>query len=98
MRPLLLLVHVTDEEAEAQRGEIRAFLAVGIAGAKALGQEFAWCVQGTVRRLAWLEGSEGSGRRWEMGSRDRRIWEGIMAVACTWRRLEKQPLEHIEQG
>lgn len=35
----LLLPHVMDEEAEAQRGEVRVFPAAGTAGAKALGLE-----------------------------------------------------------
>lgn len=44
MKPLLLSLHAVDEEVTVLRGEVRAFLAVGTAGAKALGLEFVWHV------------------------------------------------------
>lgn len=67
MRSLLLLPYVMEEEAEVQRGAYRAFLASEIVGAKVLRLECAWCVQGTAKRLVWLEGHE---RRVEGVARD----------------------------
>ena len=70
------------------KGEARASLSAGMAGAKALGTEFAWCVQGGMRQLMWLHGHEGrvaGDRIWgwgQAGSRRRvpQLWWALWPI------------------
>lgn len=73
---------------------------MGIAGAKALGQERAGCVQGTVKRLAWPERharrAEGGGGEGEDGIRGAlRLWRALRpALGGGWRSNGRHELEH----
>lgn len=80
MKPLLLPSHVLDEEAEAQRGKVPAFLAAGTEWVQRLpGAE----MRQVWPRLLWLEEHE-KGRGWQdTGWGPVRIEEGLRAVVCT---------------
>lgn len=65
----------------------RAFEEEGMAGAKALRQDPAWCVHGAVRRPVWPEHNE------RMKSGKRRGQEGDRALWAAWRTLVFPPSE-----
>lgn len=77
-----------EQRSEGWEGHIIVFQAEGTTCAKVLGQDYAWCVGGTVRRPMSLEQSEGGAAEREGGPEGTEEMEAGHAGPCgPWGRL-----------